>query len=232
MTSKTTAAIQSGEQRQSLTDEAYEHLKEEILDNRMPPGFQALEQELAQRLNMSRTPVREALIRLQEEGLVKVVPRRGMRVLPLSPTDMQEIYEVLTCIEAEATAMLAKRRPNKKELSKLVRATRDMEKALKNDDLEAWAQADNRYHRELVRLCGNKRLATIANTLMDQAHRVRMFTLRLREKPFRSTQEHRDQVAAFLDGNPDRVRKIYREHRERAATELINILKQYRLHNL
>ncbi len=229
---KPVVAVTSKEQRFSLTDEAYACLKEEILENRMPPGFQMLEQELAQRLKMSRTPVREALIRLQDEGLVEVVPRRGMRVLPLSPTDMQEIYEVLTCIEVEAAALLAKRRPNKKELAELLRATRDMEKALKNDDLDAWALADNRYHRELVRLCRNHRLENIANTFMDQAHRVRMFTLRLREKPVRSTQEHREQVAAFLVGDPDRVRDIYRKHREGAATELMHILEQFNLHNL
>ena len=229
---KAAVAMQSKEQRFPLADEAFGRLKEEILENRMSPGFQALEQDLAQRLNMSRTPVREALIRLQEEGLVEVVPRRGMRVLPLSPTDMQEIYEVLTCIEVEAAAMLAKRRPGKKELSELVQATRDMENALRNDALDAWARADNRYHRELVRLCKNHRLENIANTLMDQAHRVRMFTLRLREKPIRSTQEHRDQVAALLDGDPDRVRDIYRKHRENAAAELMKILRQFNLHNL
>jgi DNA-binding GntR family transcriptional regulator len=215
-----------------LTEEAYARLKWEVMENRLSPGHQLLESELTQRLNMSRTPVREALIRLQEEGLVEMLPRRGMRVLPLSPTDMQEIYEVLTCIESEATAILAKRRPKKKELSELIQATEDMESALKNDDLEAWAQADNRYHRELVRLCGNRRLASIANTLMDQAHRVRMFTLRLREKPLQSTKEHRDQVSAFLDGDPDRVRDVYRKHRERAAKELMKILQQYNLHNL
>ena len=145
---------------------------------------------------------------------------------------MQEIYEVLTCIEVEAAAMLAKRRPSRKELSELVRATRGMDKALKNDDLDGWARADNRYHRELVRLSQNQRLENIANTLMDQAHRVRMFTLRLREKPVRSTQEHRDQVDSFLGADPDRVRDIYRKHREKAAVELMDILKQYNLHNL
>ena len=128
--------------------------------------------------------------------------------------------------------MVAKRGPGKKELSELAQATQDMEKALKKDDLEAWAQADNRYHRELVRLSKNRRLENIAITLMDQAHRVRMFTLRLREKPVRSTQEHRDHIAAFLNRDPDKVREIYRKHRERAAVELMNILQQYNLHNL
>lgn len=230
--SRTANRIQSKEHRFSLTDEAYLHLKREILENRMPPGFQALEQNLAQRLNMSRTPLREALIRLQEEGLVEVVPRRGMRVLPLSPSDMKEIYEVLACIEAEAAAMLAKRKPHAEELAELEQATTDMEKTLEKDDLDRWAVADNAYHRELVRLCENKRLANIAYTLMDQAHRVRMFTLRLREKPVRSTQEHRDQVAAFLKGDPKKVREIYRSHRERAAAELMEILQQFNLHSL
>ena len=100
--------------RSPLTEEAYQGIKDEILENRMAPGFQATEPEVAERLGMSRTPVREALIRLQEDGLVEVVPRRGMRVLPVSPDDMREIYEVLCCVETEAAMLLAARRPNAK----------------------------------------------------------------------------------------------------------------------
>ena len=69
----------------SLVDVAYATMRRRILDNAWPPGLRALEQELAQELGMSRTPVREALIRLRKEGLVEVVPRHGMRVLPVSP---------------------------------------------------------------------------------------------------------------------------------------------------
>ena len=76
----------------SLVDAAYQGIRRRILDNVWAPGFQAMEQEVALELGMSRTPVREALIRLAKEGLVEVVPRRGMRVLPVSPTDMREIY--------------------------------------------------------------------------------------------------------------------------------------------
>lgn len=64
-------------------DEAYRRLKQAIMENRMPPGYQAMESDLAENLRMSRTPVREALICLQNEGMVEVIPRRGMRVLPL-----------------------------------------------------------------------------------------------------------------------------------------------------
>jgi DNA-binding GntR family transcriptional regulator len=222
----------AGSGRSSLTEEAYRHLKREILENRMPPGFQALEAELASRLEMSRTPVREAVIRLQEEGLVEVIRRRGMRVLPLSAGDMREIYQVLTCVESEAAAIVAAQGPTEAELEPLRAATRDMEEALSSDDLEAWAEADHGYHVSLLNLCENKRLVHIAFTHFDQAHRVRMFTLRLRTIPEKSTREHREQVEALQSGNPRLVRDMYRAHRERAAHELIEILETYRLNNL
>ena len=83
----------------SLVDAAYREIRQRILDNVWPPGHRALEQEVALALGMSRTPVREALMRLAAEGLVEVIPRHGMRVLPVSPADMQEIYQILTALE-------------------------------------------------------------------------------------------------------------------------------------
>ena len=216
----------------SLADDAYERLKHEVLSNRMPPGFQALEPEISNRLNMSRTPVREALIRLQEEGLIEMIPRRGMRVLPLSPDDMREIYEVLVCVEAEAVALLAARKPSREDLFPLEEAVCEMESALERDDLDAWANADSRFHILLGELCGNGRLASIAETLHNQVHRARMLTLRLREKPVRSTNDHRKQISRILEGNPEAAREAYREHRERVTRDLLEILRIFRLHNL
>ncbi len=88
------------------TASAYQALRGIILSNEWSPGFQATEQEIADRLAMSRTPVREAMMRLQAEGLVAVVPRHGLYVLPVSSKDMQEIYEILTSLEATAAGVL------------------------------------------------------------------------------------------------------------------------------
>jgi DNA-binding GntR family transcriptional regulator len=218
--------------RPSLTEEAYRRLKEEILENRMPPGFLAVEQDLAKILEMSRTPVREALIRLRQEGLVQLIPRRGMRVLPLSPDDMREIYQVLICVESEAAALLANRHPDRETLTPLEGAVDDMETALENDDLETWAAADDRFHRQLVGLCGNRRLATIASTYRNQVHRARMLTLRLRDKPVRSTADHREQIDAIRAGDANSANLKYRRHREQAADELLDILRIFKLNNL
>lgn len=213
----------------SRTDDAYAKLKAEILENRLPPGFQATEPEIALRLGMSRTPVREALLRLEADGLVAMKPRRGARVLPLSIDDMREIYEILTALEPEAAAELAKRRPDARELKPLSDATNDMEKALGNNDLDAWAAADDRFHRELLVLHDNKRLTDFVMSMFDQAHRARMITLRLRKPPKQSTQDHRDILRAIENGEVEDAREIFRRHRKSAAAELLGLLETYRL---
>jgi len=218
--------------KKSLVDRAYEQIKQRILDNEYQPGYQALENEIAEELGVSRTPVREALIRLQHEGLVELIPRRGMRVVPIVPSDMQEIYEVLTSLESMAAELLARKRPDAASLGPMKAATRDMEEAIERDDLDAWAQADERYHRSLIDLCGNRRLAQMANAVRDQGHRARMVTLRLRDKPVASIEEHRQVLEAIEKGDWETAREAHYRHRKRASDELTRILEKYRLPQL
>ena len=150
-----------GKKRRSLVDEAYDTIKAQILNNEMPPGGQYLERDIAGDLGMSRTPMREALVRLQDDGLIDILPRRGFRVRPISPDDMREIYQLLYCLEATAAELLAARQlpGDSPELKALEAATGDMETSLEKGDLDGWAAADERFHRLLLEYCGNKRLA-------------------------------------------------------------------------
>src|ERR687894_830406 len=93
-------AKQEPEKKTSLVEDAYKALKDAIRNNLFPPGYQGSEQEIALRLGMSRTPVHEAIIRLQEDGLVRVLPKRGVVVCPIAPEDMREIYDVIIAVEA------------------------------------------------------------------------------------------------------------------------------------
>jgi DNA-binding GntR family transcriptional regulator len=220
------------ENRTTRVEQAYARIKQEIRSNCMPPGFQAPEPEIAAELGMSRTPVREALIRLQAEGLVELVPRRGVRVLALSADDMREIYEILTALEPEAAANLAARRPTQEVLAPLEAAVSEMEAALKNPDLDRWAAADDRFHRELLALQNNRRLEEFLGALYDQAHRARMVTLRLRELPVKSTAEHREILTHLRNGDGAGARRLFRAHRKRATRELLTILETYRLPQL
>ena len=219
-------------QRASLVDQAYREIKQRILDNSYRPNLQVLEQDLALRLGMSRTPVREALIRLEKEGLVEILPRRGMRVVPIAPEDMREIYEVLTCLEARAAERLAEQRPSREDLQPLFEAVEQMERSLERGDLEAWAQADEEFHRLLLELCGNRRLAAMALTVFDQVHRARMVTLRLRPKPRQSSRDHRAVLDAILKGDSRKAYEIHHRHRFKAMELLTDILKRADLQEL
>jgi DNA-binding GntR family transcriptional regulator len=210
-------------------DTAYEWIRRRILDNVWPPGHRALEQEVALELGMSRTPVREALVRLQNDGLVEVVPRHGMRVLPVSPQDMREIYEVLTALECMAAEIVARRKPGDAELQTLTQATADMDEALARDDLEAWAAADERFHVSLVELSGNRALANTVWNYWDRAHRARMLSLRLRPKPVNSTHEHMQMVERLRAGDVAGAAAVTRAHRERANQELVAIFERFKL---
>ncbi len=212
-----------------MVGEAYTQIRRRILDVVWMPGYQAMEQDVALALGMSRTPVREAMIRLQREGLVDVVPRHGMRVLPVSPTDMREIYQVLTALECMAAELLAARKPSSDDLLPLVAATTAMDEALKVDDLDAWAVADERFHALLVDLSGNRQLKDTVLNYWDRAHRARMFTLRLRPKPVNSTKEHLQMVECLRAGDVQGAAQVTRAHRERANRELVAIFERYKL---
>lgn len=216
----------------SRASDAYARLKDEIRTNRMPPGFQTTEPEIALHLGMSRTPVREALIRLESEGLVELIPRRGARVLPINVYDMKEIYEILTSLEPDVAANLAAKKPTEAELRPLEKATADMETALEQGDLDAWADADDRFHHHMLDLHGNRRLQEFVLELNDQAHRTRIVTLRLRDKPVKSNQEHREILEHIRNGNADATRNAFRAHRQRAAQELISLLEKFRITHL
>lgn len=212
-----------------FAEQAYNLLKQQILDNDLPAGSQFLEQEIAERLQMSRTPTREAMVRLANEGLVEVRPRHGMRVLPISPKDMAEIYDIITALESSAAGYLAGLGLERDALQPLIDAVSEMDIALAKDDLEAWADADYEFHRQLVELTGNVRLTNLISTYRDQGHRVRMTTLHMRPKPDKSNEDHRAVVEAILANDVDTARQIHRRHRETAGKVLIKLLNEHHL---
>ena len=185
-----------------------------------------LEREAASRLNMSRTPVREAMVQLERDGLVRLRPRHGMQVLPLSASDMNEIYEVLGALEAVAVERLARRGLTRAEHRMLRDAVADMTESLRQKDLRGWAEADNRFHELLTVLPGNRRMQKIAERLNEQVRRARTVTLTLRPLPTDSTRDHALLVAAIAQGDPDKARKLHWAHRTRTGRLLTTLIGQ------
>jgi DNA-binding GntR family transcriptional regulator len=205
---------------------AYQEIRRQILADEMPAGSQHLEQDLAERLKMSRTPIREALIRLAEEKLVEIKPRHGVRVLPISLKDMADIYEVLTELEALAARRAAERGLSADELADLDTAVAAMDNALQHNDLIAWSQADADFHARLIAAGGNARLESAVRMCLDQVHRARRYTLNLRPKPKTSNDDHRAVVAAIRARDATRARTIHHRHREQAGRLLLSLLSE------
>ncbi|MGH2350573.1 MAG: GntR family transcriptional regulator [Chloroflexota bacterium] len=207
-----------------LPQRAYQALRQAIRELRLAPGQMVLEKDAAAALGISRTPTREALVRLEAEGLLRIVPRHGFAVAPLDPQTMQEIYELLEGLETVAVD-LAAARATPEQLDQLDESIAEQEQALAADDLIAWLAADDRFHALIVEMCGNGRLQRFAQSFGDQLYRARLLTHRLRPKPVRSTEDHRAVAAAIRAGDGQRARAIHQAHRRRARDEIMAILR-------
>ena len=213
-------------ERMPQTLRAYREIRRRILDNDMPPNAQYLEQELADALGMSRTPVREAAVRLEQEGFLEIIPRRGLTISKLSKRDIREINEVLECLEIQAAERLAGRKISPAELKMLEDAVAGMDRALEREDIYEWANADYQFHSLLIELCGNQHLATTAKNYLDKAHRFRVLTLPLRPRPVYSNVNHAAVVEAIRRHDPQTAQDIHRAHKRRWARDLLELLER------
>ncbi|MCK7612808.1 GntR family transcriptional regulator [Roseibium sediminicola] len=214
----------SSKAKSTRVDNAYERLKSEILKGDLPPGFQAPEPDIANRLGMSRTPVREALIRLEADGLVGLVPRRGAKVLPMSRKDICEIYQILSALEALAARSAATKRGG--DAVDGVRELLDRaDEALDKCDIEAWAVFDDRFHRWVASVSGNARLEAEVAGFLDQAYRASNVLLRLNKAPASNAADHRRLVDAIEAGDGDAAAEIARVHRLTGLTRMKAVLE-------
>jgi len=216
----------------SLVEQVYRKIKTSILSNEYSPGYQALEPEIAKDLGVSRTPVREALIRLEAEKLIELIPRRGMRVLPLLPVDIIEINNVLTGLELTAVEALANKKPSKDVLQPMLSALEEMDVAIVDGDLAIWADADDAFHRLLVALSGNRRLAALLDTVRAQVSRARKITLKLRNNLRNSNVAHRALYEQLLAGDVEQAKAVHYAHRKNVTEEITKILETYQFPHL
>jgi DNA-binding GntR family transcriptional regulator len=149
-------------------------------------------------------------------------------------TDHSLIADGHFCGKAAAAELLSER-PSQERLStarELESANKAMENALKADDLTAWAKADELFHKLLIEHSGNQRLLRMHHTIMDQSHRARMITLRIRPRPEGSVKEHRSIVDAIKRGSSSEARELAKQHRVRARNQLVPLLEQVGLRHL
>jgi DNA-binding GntR family transcriptional regulator len=204
-------------------DRAYHDLRYRILTGRLAPGTTLLETELAALLSLSRTPVREAVIKLEEEGLVEVRPRHGVTVKALSLQDFAHILNVFSALEVRAFELAAERGLPLAEATRLERMLDEME-AVTERDIARWSDLDDELHASVVALCGNARLQDTISAFWGQQYRARLMILPLRPPPVDSNNEHRGILEALRLGDRALTRARHHAHRDRADAQQLALL--------
>lgn len=188
-----------------------ELLEEGIATGRFPPGMRLDETELAQRFEVSRTPLREALFQLASIGLVEMQPRRGTVVAEVSPHRLLEMFEVMGELEAMC-GRLAARRMSPAEHERLLEAHRACELASKAMDPDRYYYENEKFHHVIYAASHNTFLAEQASALHRRLRPYRRLQLRVRNRIGNSLSEHEGIVEALIAGNADLVAQRMREH--------------------
>ncbi len=215
----------SGVEHMPARDRAYHDLRYRILTGRLAPGTTLLETELAALLSLSRTPVREAAIKLADEGLVSIRARHGITVRDLSLRDVAEILDVFSALEIRAVALVARRGLSRTEHEHLASLLDRMERHTASGDIGRWSDLDDDFHSSMVSLCGNGRLQHTLGEYWGQQFRARMLVLPLRPSPHQSDKEHREILAAVHTRDEEAARAAHLRHRARADAQQLALLK-------
>ncbi len=195
----------------TLAEQVYQHLRQEILGNTYPPGAALPEKTLADQLNVSRVPVREALHKLAADGLVTLKPRQGAFVSSLSPQQFLDAYRVREALE-DLAIKLALPNLDTADLEELGRLQIAMREHAANDDADGFFTANRSFHALFVERSRNDYLKAIYYPLLDQMRRHLSSSLGLRGGLERSIEEHQAILGAVRAGDGDEAARLLREH--------------------
>ena len=156
-----------------LREVVFKTLRQSILTGELKPGERLMEIHLAEKLGVSRTPIREAIRKLELEGLVTMIPRRGAEGAKISEKNLKDVLEVRTCLDSLAVR-LACQRITDEQIDDLKKACDDFVLATKTGEATAITKADVKLHDVIVRATGNERLQQMINTLSEQMYRYRV----------------------------------------------------------
>ncbi|MCR5295748.1 MAG: GntR family transcriptional regulator [Lachnospiraceae bacterium] len=188
-------------------------LRGEILRGELSPGERLMEIALAEKLGVSRTPIREAIRMLEREGLVVMKPRRGAQVAKISVQELNDVLEIRKCLETLATRKVCERM-EKEELERMREAAAVFENlvASEQEDLAALAEADVNFHDTIYQGAGNRRLIQMLGNLREQMYRFRIEYLKEKDVRRKLADEHKRILDAVAARNSEEAVRLIEEH--------------------
>lgn len=219
-------------QQKTATQRAEEQIRELIVSGELTPDSNHLESELAERLGISRTPVREATLMLQACGLLEVQPRKGVRICAITLGDIMEICVVLNETKCLAAKLAAQQKYSADDLQPLNTCINALEAAQQANQTEDWSEHKKHFHKHVIDLSANKRISPVIINFNEQLRRVWSIAFRIEKIPNWSVPAYRNLHDEILAGNPQKAEEVMRENGKRDCEFLEAIVRKSGLKRL
>lgn len=209
--------------RLSVSEAAYSAVKQALLTSKYSPGGRIDIDDLCRVLEVSRTPVFDALNRLEAEGIVEIIPRKGTYLVSFSKEKAEELYAVRETLEGMATKLAAKNL-TERHVETLKKALERQSACLKDDDTEGYASATIKFHNTIAEAAGNKTLERLLGTVYAQMEALRLRTLYLPERLKKSFAEHQRIFDALMKRDPALCEREARNHIRTTTADALDIV--------
>ncbi|MGN0376606.1 MAG: GntR family transcriptional regulator [Suilimivivens sp.] len=207
-----------------LRDVVFNTLRKAILTGQLKPGERLMEVHLANKLGVSRTPIREAIRKLELEGLVIMIPRRGAEVAQITEKSLNDVLEVRRALDA-LSVELACERITDEEIEELKNACNEFEKAVKGKDVSVIAKADVALHDIIVRAAGNLRLQQLVNNLAEQMYRYRFVYIKDESQHEKLVAEHKEIFESIANRDKERALRAAKLHIDNQEKSIISQIR-------
>lgn len=207
-----------------LRDVVFNTLREAILKGDFAPGERLMEKQLAERMGVSRTPIREAIRKLELEGLVIMIPRKGAEVARITGKDISDVLEVRATLEALAVKLACKKMSDQ-ELNELETVNNEFRKAAEDKNIKILIEKDIEFHDIIFHSSDNDKLIQIINNLREQIYRFRVEYIYKMTSYDGLVSEHDEIVNAMIKRKGKDASKIAREHIENQERSVLEFFK-------
>lgn len=208
-----------------LRDVVFNTLRQAILTGELKPGERLMEIHLADRLGVSRTPIREAIRKLELEGLVTMIPRKGAQVAKITEKNLKDVLEVRRALDV-LTVKLACDRMDEETKAELLKACDEFARVVKKNDTKDITEADVRFHDIILKSTGNDRLLQLVNNLAEQMYRYRLEYIKDSAYHDRLVKEHEAIYQAIMDGDKEKAAKaavLHIDNQEKTIIEHLHL---------
>ncbi len=208
-----------------LRDVVFQTLREAILKGDLRPGERLMELQLAAKLGVSRTPIREAIRMLEQEGLAVTIPRKGAEVARMTEKDMEDVLQIREAL-ADLAVQVACDKITQEQLERLMATMKNFELAVQAGDLSKIVAYDVEFHDVIYEATDNPKLVILLSNLREQIYRYRVEYLKEKENYPMLIVEHEEIVQALKQKNKERVADAMRNHIRNQAEVVKNIIRE------